>query len=170
MSDITDENTVSFTSSSIVLQCTYNSSGSRVWDKQHFCFFCEESSTKVSKHYLGPHKKEPEVQKILSFPLKSSQRKLQLLKLRNSEDYTHNLEVLKKGQGTFVTWTRKSDQNWSFNDFLPCEDCLGFFLKSTLWRHRKVCPLKKTKLITEGFNPKQHFSYHVLYMSIKDYN
>ena len=143
MSDITGGNTVSSTSGSIVLQCTNNSSGRRVWDKQHFCFFCEGGSTNISKHYLGSHEKEHEIQKILSFPLKSSQRKLELSKLRNSGDYKHSLEVLKKGQGTLVTWTRKSDEDWSFNEFLPCEDCSGFFLKSTLWRHRNVCTLKK---------------------------
>ena len=42
-----------------------------------------------------------------------------------------------------MTWSRKSEEeNFSADNYLPCEDCLGFF-KSNLWRHRKVCPFRK---------------------------
>lgn len=43
-----------------------------------------------------------------------------------------------------MTWSRKSEEeNISAVNYLPCEDCLGFFIKANLWRHRKVCPFRK---------------------------
>ncbi|XP_069110207.1 uncharacterized protein [Argopecten irradians] len=120
-----------------------NKDGVRVWDKKHFCLYCHEGYTNITKHYFGPHKNETEVQRILSYPVKSEERRLGLLKLRNSGDYHHNTDVLKTGSGIFVTWTRNEDNKLSPEDYLPCEDCLGFFLKSNLWRHRRVCSLRK---------------------------
>ncbi|XP_062581100.1 uncharacterized protein LOC134242919, partial [Saccostrea cucullata] len=121
------------------VQHSKNKEGIRVWDKQHFCFYCQKGFTNITKHYLGVHAKEKEVQQIESHPLNSNNRKLALLKLRNSGDYQHNCAVLKTGHGTLVTFTR----NWneaSAKQFLPCQYCLGFFLKSCLWRHIKNCP------------------------------
>ncbi|XP_033730120.1 uncharacterized protein LOC117319420 [Pecten maximus] len=127
----------------ISIQTSSNTKVQRVWDKVHYCFFCEISSTNISKHYLGPHQSEAEVQKILSYPKKSEARRLELLKLRNAGDYKHNTDILKKGEGVLVTWTRRPEDEVSSGDFLPCEDCLAFFLRSNLWRHRKVCPFRK---------------------------
>jgi hypothetical protein len=126
-------------SSTVDVQHSQNKGGIRVWDKVHYCFYCQKASTNISKHYLGVHSKEKEVQHIESRPLKSNERKLALLKLRNSGDYQHNCAVLKTGHGILVTFTR----NWneaSAKHFLPCQYCLGFFLKSCLWRHIKKCP------------------------------
>ena len=130
------------------VQHSSNKMGIRVWDKVHYCFYCQKDYTNITKHYLGVHAKEKEVQHIESYPLKSKDRKHALLKLRNSGDYQHNCSVLKSGHGTLITYTR----NWndaSAEKFLPCQYCLGFFLKSCLWRHIKNCPFapdeKKTK-------------------------
>ncbi|XP_069109189.1 LOW QUALITY PROTEIN: uncharacterized protein [Argopecten irradians] len=130
-------------SNGLLVQNSNNKDGVRVWDKKHFCLYCHEGYTNITKHYFGPHKNETEVQRILSYPVKSEERRLGLLKLRNSGDYHHNTDVLKTGSGIFVTWTRNEDNKLSPEDYLPCEDCLGFFLKSNLWRHRRVCSLRK---------------------------
>ncbi|XP_060085124.1 uncharacterized protein LOC132564488 [Ylistrum balloti] len=62
---------------------------------------------------------------------------------KNSGDYKHNVEVLKNGTGTLVTWTRKDETTITAKEYLPCEDCLAFFLNTNLWRHRKICPFRK---------------------------
>ncbi|XP_060082788.1 breast cancer type 1 susceptibility protein homolog [Ylistrum balloti] len=85
------------------VQASKNKDGIRIWDKIHYCMYCGEGFTNITKHYLGPHKQEMEVQRILSLPLKSEKRKLALMKHRNSGDYKHNVEVLKNGTGTLVT-------------------------------------------------------------------
>ncbi|XP_060083174.1 uncharacterized protein LOC132562449 [Ylistrum balloti] len=125
------------------VQASKNKDGIRIWDKIHYCMYCGEGFTNITKHYLGPHKQEMEVQRILSLPLKSEKRKLALMKHRNSGDYKHNVEVLKNGTGTLVTWTRKDKTTTTAKEYLPCEDCLAFFLDKNLWRHRKICPFRK---------------------------
>ncbi|KAK3084356.1 hypothetical protein FSP39_012139 [Pinctada imbricata] len=130
----------------IKVQPSNNKTGVRVWDKLHFCLYCENSYTNITKHYLGRHKDETEIQRILAMKLGSKERKSALLKIRNSGDYKHNTDVLEKGSGTVITWTRKEEKT-SHSNYLPCEDCLGFFLKANLWRHRKQCPFKKTDVV-----------------------
>lgn len=128
----------------LIVQPSNNEKWKRVWDKVHYCLFCGTSSTNLTKHFFGPHKGESEVQNVIGMPVNSTERKLALLKLRNAGDYKHNVDALKTGKGTIVTWSRKSTEERP-SDYLPCEDCLGFFLKGGLWRHRAVCPLRKEK-------------------------
>lgn len=129
-------------SKGVTVQLSNNDSGKRKWDKVHYCLFCSKSATNIRKHYFGVHKSEPEVRKILELPLRSKSRTVELLRLRNAGNYKHNIEVLKEGRGELVTWTRHSNET-SSEDYLPCENCLGFFLKGSLWRHKQVCPLMK---------------------------
>ena len=70
-----------------------NSKNQRVWDKIHFCYYCDSSFTNISKHYLGPHRNELEVKMILNHPKKSKERTLDLLKLRNAGDFKNNMAV-----------------------------------------------------------------------------
>ena len=38
--------------------------------------------------------------------------------------------------------TADSNRKYSAAEFLPCEYCLGFYLKFSLWQHISTCPLK----------------------------
>lgn len=127
----------------VKLQLCKNAAGKRVWDKMHFCVFCEKGYTNLTKHLLRKHKNEPELLQINSMSLNSKVRKDALLKLRNTGDYKHNLEILKKGNGTIITYSRKEGDKHSADDYLPCEDCFGFFSREFLWKHRKNCTSKK---------------------------
>ncbi|XP_056007620.1 uncharacterized protein LOC125653612 [Ostrea edulis] len=130
---------ISSTVKDVEVQQSGNQDGIRVWDKVHYCVYCEKGFTNITKHYLGVHSNETDVQHIKSHPLKSTNRKLALMKLRNSGDFQHNYEVLRTRHGTLVTFTRNWNET-SADQFLPCQYCLGFFLKSSLWRHTKNCP------------------------------
>jgi hypothetical protein len=58
------------------------------------------------------------------------------------------LQVIKQGIGELVLARRPketSKRTYHPWDFLPCEYCLGFYLKSSLWVHVKSCPLKPEK-------------------------
>jgi hypothetical protein len=127
----------------VKLQPSRNTSGKRVWDKLHYCVYCEKSFTNITKHLLRKHKNEKEVVEINNLPLQSKGRKDLLLKLRNAGDYNHNFDILKSGKGTLVTFSRKEGDNHLPTDYLPCEDCLAFFSKETLWKHRKNCVFRK---------------------------
>lgn len=128
----------------ISLQSANNKEGIRVWDKIHFCLFCEISSTNITKHVLKKHKEEPQVREILMHQKKSKARKILIKKLNNAGDYKHNMKVLKSGSGTLVTWTRNVNDS-AASEFLPCPDCLAFFIKRNLWRHVKKCPFRNGK-------------------------
>jgi hypothetical protein len=102
--------------SSIKIQGTNNSKDKRVWDKSKF--------TNITKHYLWPHRNEPEVKMILDHPKKSKERSLDLLKLRNAGDFQNNMAVLKNGKWTLITWVRLDKENVTYKDYLLCEDCM----------------------------------------------
>ena len=124
----------------ITVQSSNNENG-RKWDKVQFCLFCEKGYTNIRKHYLKTHKTETEVQKVLGMPLKSNERATELTRLRNAGNYKHNVSVLKENRGEFVVVSSQSYESEP-TDYLPCDDCLGFFLKESLWRHKHVCPFR----------------------------
>ena len=120
--------------------------------KVHFCLYCKKSSTCIRKHYMRKHKEEDSVKTILSLAKGSKERAIELMRLRNSGDYQHNLEVLNSKKETLVsirsknrTLVSRHKKDVNVDDYLPCEDCLGFFRKDGLWHHRKMCPLKTDK-------------------------
>ncbi|KAG9342390.1 hypothetical protein JZ751_016390 [Albula glossodonta] len=132
-------------SSLTVKACRRNDEGKRVWDKRHFCFYCEKPNSKIARHLERKHLHEPDVAHALSYPKGSKRRAVLLEKLRNKGDYYHNVEVLKNGGGELVTW-RQPAAGADPNDYLPCQLCLGFFIKSELWKHEATCRLKTESL------------------------
>lgn len=110
----------------------------RKWDKRHYCLYCKKTQSKMSKHLLRRHRTEKEVAPIVSLPPKSKTRIQTLEKLQKKGDYNHNISVLQEGKGEIVTY-RQPTVNVNAQDFLPCSVCFGFFVKSDLWRHEKVC-------------------------------
>ncbi|XP_052248175.1 uncharacterized protein LOC127856165 isoform X18 [Dreissena polymorpha] len=127
----------------ITVQTSNNENG-RKWDKTQYCLFCEKGYTNITKHYLKSHKTETEVQKILCMPIKSKERTAKWTRLRNAGNYKHNVSVLKEESGEFVVVARQSHDTKP-EDYLPCDDCLGFFQREGLWRHKQVCPLRTGK-------------------------
>jgi len=62
--------------------------------KTDYCLFCSAKyRSNISKHYISIHKDEPKVKNILKLPLKSKERKKQLIKLQNDGNFKHNSEV-----------------------------------------------------------------------------
>ena len=88
---------------------------------------------------------------IQMLPKKSEKRGMLFLELINEGNYKHNIKVLKEG-GLFITARRESpDQsNHAPHEYLPCEFCKGFFLKSLLWHHVKSCKLASIKSMEDG--------------------
>lgn len=68
--------------------------GKRNYKRQFFCCFCKNSyRSKISKHILAVHGTEPEVLRIRSLQLKSTERKIALQKLQKEGNYYHNCDV-----------------------------------------------------------------------------
>ena len=100
--------------------------------------------TNVWRHYQLQHSTEDEVQQILTS--EQTGKNCAINKLRMLGDYFHNVQVLSQKSGQLIVVRRPSANTASFNDFLPCVGCKGFFLRKELWRHCKNCDLRKTSL------------------------
>ena len=117
----------------------------QIYDKVNYCKFCQkEIKSKISRHLLTVHKDEVEVTNILLLPVKGKERTLRLELLANEGNFMHNTEVIKSGTGNLVVARRSGADSEIFHiksDYLPCEHCKKFILKTSLWLHSKNCPV-----------------------------
>ena len=63
-----------------------------------------------------------------------------ICKIRNLGNHLQNSKVIKEGKGNLMVVYRPSSES-SWEDYLPCDMCLGYYSKNDLWKHRKRCPL-----------------------------
>ncbi|XP_069109788.1 uncharacterized protein [Argopecten irradians] len=154
----------------VINETTAYKDGRRVVDKQHNCLFCNKLQLRIGRHLQTVHKNEPQVQQILGTSMKKEKEK-KLDKLRLEGDYKHNINVLKSNTGFLILARRPSSnsckqKNYLHTDFLPCEFCLGFFLKTELWRHRSNCLFAPTE--TKKHTRVQRNSVLLLESSVSD--
>ncbi|XP_069031683.1 uncharacterized protein [Embiotoca jacksoni] len=113
----------------------------RRWDKKHYCVFCRRPQVKIARHLLRKHGEQQEVVAASALPPGSKQRHLLLEHLRCRGNYLHNIEVIRQGSGEIVPW-RQPSEDVDARNYLPCPLCLGFFLRSDLWKHQVSCRKK----------------------------
>nr|CAH7765631.1 unnamed protein product [Callosobruchus chinensis] len=101
-----------------------------------FCYFCDDDVQNFARHILRNHCSEPEVQKIMSLPPKSLERKRLIACLRKKGNYVKNCS-------TFFKPVHKSYRNDAEENYIPCPYCLGSYSRKLLWKHKKVCPQNK---------------------------
>ncbi|KAK4886596.1 hypothetical protein RN001_002867 [Aquatica leii] len=102
--------------------------------KMDFCFYCETSVLNFARHITRNHTSEVEVQKILSKPPGSRERKSLLDLLRKKGNFLNSNVACKPVQSLRAA-----------KDLLPCDHCLGFFSAKLLWKHRSRCTDSKSK-------------------------
>ena len=105
-----------------------------------FCSKCIHS--KMARQLLGVHSDKPKMRDIKLLTKQTKERNVELEILINEGNLKHNMEVLKAGCGQIVVARRSSIQHQHENcakDFLPCEYCKKFVLKSSLWFHSQNC-------------------------------
>lgn len=113
-----------------------------------FCYFCESLVLNFGRHIKNAHSYEVEVQKILSKPINSKERKDLITNLRKRGNYLNSKDHFKP--------MKKPNIPKSQNDYLACEFCLGLYAAKQLWRHKKICPGKPkgNEKITNAFRFK----------------
>ena len=115
-----------------VLQ-TNNEDGVRKYDKKQYCLYCGLAQSRLIRHLQNKHSNEREVIEITN--TKDKGKKSQLMtKVRNTGNHLHNCEVLRQGSGDFLV-TYRPKYAADAHQYRPCEDCLGYFVKTELWRH-----------------------------------
>ena len=113
--------------SSKVLKCnTHRRTGAkkksqRVYNKQHYCYYCEKRYSKISEHLRGTHADKKDVIDILLLNIKEDDSELVrkekeksknilLTLLRNKGDNLHNQEAMKLNKGELIVVRRPSSQ------------------------------------------------------------
>ncbi|XP_043212654.1 uncharacterized protein LOC122376774 [Amphibalanus amphitrite] len=118
---------------------TANSPGRRKWNRRNFCPYCERPHAKLTRHLQRAHATEFDVAMALMKPVRSLQRRRALCALAKLGNYRHNIAVRSgEKRGELVACNRARTLK-SGDDYLACNVCKGFFLRATLWRHKRVC-------------------------------
>jgi hypothetical protein len=96
------------------------------------------------------HKDEAEVARLL-LEKDAKKRQQMLCYIRNRGTHLHNLEVMRKMEGTMIV-ARRPTQNVNHASYGPCRYCFGYYVQKDLWRHK--CPMnegaKKNHLPNNG--------------------
>ncbi|XP_030851698.1 uncharacterized protein LOC115928539 [Strongylocentrotus purpuratus] len=116
-----------------------NNQGGRKYDKVAYCMMCEKPHKKLPDHLRSQHSNEIKVAQYMAATNRKEKDKLLTL-IRNKGNHMHNYRVFEKGHGELVVVYRPSCEAKP-RDYQPCKDCLGWFAKAELWKHR--CILKQ---------------------------
>lgn len=123
-----------------------NEEGRKIWDKKHYCVYCNKAFAKLPRHLESKHPGEKEIIKLMSFDRRVKEQgeaRLKLIeKIRKRGDYNHNVKVLETGEGEVVT-KKSLTKAKTKEEYLPCNYCLGFYLKHDLYRHVSTCALRE---------------------------
>lgn len=118
---------------------TANTRQSRVWDRKNMCLFCERPQAKIARHLQRAHGKEPEVLMAVIHQKGSSERRKAFNVLQKKGNYLHNIAVRSGNKKGHLIPCNRARTSKSGEEFLACDTCKGFFLRKTLWRHRRNC-------------------------------
>lgn len=98
------------------------------------CPFCFEDVGHFSRHLIRKHSDEDAVKKIEELENKSVEKRNAIRALRKKGNFFLN------SKSNELRPVRKPSQ--SFNktqEYYPCTFCLGYYKKTYLWRHKKIC-------------------------------
>lgn len=111
-----------------------------------FCPLCYEEVGHFSRHLERRHFDDEAVQKILRMPLNSIERRAATMALRKKGNF-----LLKNEKNRFKA-LRNTNENCNLNEkeYYPCVNCLGFYKKTYLWRHKKICKANPNKDFKES--------------------
>lgn len=117
-----------------------NTNGYIIRNKGHCCLYCHKVFINLPRHLEKVHSKEIDVAKLCSLPKNFSQRRNGFTELGRTGDFYYNCETLKKEDGELILVRRPTkceEKYFTYKDYGPCPECLGFMLKKHLWRHLK---------------------------------
>ncbi|CAC5406034.1 unnamed protein product [Mytilus coruscus] len=132
----------------IYMQTSGASSGKRL-QKRQSCVYCDELSTKISRHLATKHKNELEVAKILNMKKKSKERRNAWFELASKGNFTHNMKVMDEGSGMLIPKYRPTE-NKKERKYLPCEYCRAHIVARDLWKHHQSCVSKPPGVRSDG--------------------
>lgn len=108
---------------------------------KRICPYCEQPQTQLVRHLLRHHKTVKEV--VQAKQLRGRDRRLAFARIRRQGILTYNKKQLKVGnlQGvpTVLQHEKKAKTVTENSDLAMCSECIGFFSRKFIWKHKKEC-------------------------------
>ncbi|KAJ8929599.1 hypothetical protein NQ314_017706, partial [Rhamnusium bicolor] len=118
-----------------------HSQGSRTWTNRTNCPYCFQDITHFPRHLERNHKDEGAVKELLSLSKEDPRRKTLIESIRKQGNYFLNM----KTKIIRPVRMKKINKYETSDEYVPCQDCFGFYKRNYLRRHRKSCALRSSK-------------------------
>jgi hypothetical protein len=78
---------------------------------------------------------------------KTKRRKMLFEMIRNKGNFQYNKRVQASGEGSLILVRRPLDGCFGDTFYGSCPDCLGYYIKSDLWKHQKYFCVAKNSVL-----------------------
>ncbi|XP_020298571.1 uncharacterized protein LOC109862834 isoform X2 [Pseudomyrmex gracilis] len=107
--------------------------------KQNCCVFCNKLQSQLARHLVTIHSNELEVKKFAVLPKLHPERKKIIETIRKKGNFKFNTQA-ELNSGQLIVSRRPNEKtNKTAIDFIACVKCKGFFAKSAIRHHARVC-------------------------------
>ncbi|KAK4879730.1 hypothetical protein RN001_007876 [Aquatica leii] len=140
----------------VKVSCSEKKDGKRIRNKRYSCYFCQKIVINLSRHLISIHYNDTAVARILALPKGSKNRREEFGKLMREGNFYHNCEVLQLKKGELILLRRPTpfeQKKYTYINYGPCPDCLGFMLKKNIAFHIKNNCGIKSKVGLENRKP-----------------
>jgi len=134
----TSNSTVGTVANITIVDIVHNAKGETVRNKWQACYYCGESQSHFARHLERRHKKELQVEELMTADKRS--RSMRITHLRNLGNFKHNTKVMEEKSGVLIVAKRSKGRKP--HEYIPCTHCLAMYVECELWRHVKSCPFR----------------------------
>ena len=114
-----------------------------------------------------------DIMKWFSLPKESRER--EIIRFIYLGNHIHNINVIKRRTGKLVVVYRPTESDRDYKDYLPCPNCLDYYSKTDIHRHRcrlsddkKVSLAKSRYLLAASFTNSEELKQIMSKMRIDD--
>ncbi|KAK4886770.1 hypothetical protein RN001_003041 [Aquatica leii] len=143
--NLTTGESMSDVNSGITFSISEKINGKRIRNKRNWCPYCLNAFQNMARHFEQRHENEIDVAKVLAMKKRSKERKEAFSYIIRAGNFSHNCEVLSCKKGELVLVRRPAEieaVTYTFAEFGPCPNCLGFMVKKQLYHHIRTCQHK----------------------------
>ncbi|KAK4886437.1 hypothetical protein RN001_002708 [Aquatica leii] len=143
--NLTTGESMSDVNSGITFSISEKINGKRIRNKRNWCPYCLNAFQNMARHFEQRHENEIDVAKVLAMKKRSKERKEAFSYIIRAGNFSHNCEVLSCKKGELVLVRRPAEieaVTYTFAEFGPCPNCLGFMVKKQLYLHIRTCQHK----------------------------
>lgn len=107
--------------------------------KKLFCMFCNRFQSKFARHIEKVHSDKEEVKKFISLPKGNKERRKIIDTIKKNCQFAFNTNIF-LNDGELIVSRRPTQNNKKCaTDYQVCQNCKGFFTKTNIRHHAKLC-------------------------------